>query len=154
MVESFLPPPTPKSTLVKVKTLSGNCCWLRRGEAYFFCLFLRMGKTNWLGARSWSQTISDKLTGQLLISSYSGQIVRSLYALSDVLPTEWPMGPLGACLPSEKQGEALLPCDPCGPLRPPTCQAESLGAYIPKQLSPNLQQTPKQTPHPLAPNSA
>lgn len=110
-----------------------------------------MEKTNWLGACSWSQTKPDKLTGQLLTSFSSGHIVWSLLALSEVPPTEWPMGLLGACLPSEKQGETLLPRDPCGPLIPPTCQVESLGAYIPKQLFPNLQQTPKQTPSPHGP---
>lgn len=45
-----------------------------RGFFYFFFFFLRMGKANRLGALSF-QTITDRLTGQVLTAYSFGQVV-------------------------------------------------------------------------------
>lgn len=55
------------------KTPSGKRCWLRE-DSFTFFFFLRMGKANRLGALSF-QTITDRLTGQVLTAYSFGQVV-------------------------------------------------------------------------------
>lgn len=70
LAESFLPPPIPKSTLAKNPVRKA----MLAERILLLVVFLKVGKTNRLGALS-SQTIMDRLTGQLLTTYSFGQVV-------------------------------------------------------------------------------